>query len=311
MRNGRRFLTVMFFGLAGWCSIAGAQDIKTPMADQIRLYERSVQTPSEQNNGAAWWKLAMLYQDSARYRDAERAYTKAIELLTPGDGINLANAMDCMGTMYVEIGEFAQADSLEHKALALRVQQNDSVGVGLSWMHLAMLSLGKHEVEEGAAYAELAVERLVAEHEHKPQGLVTPEQKMTALTYLALARCSQHNCRAALGPLQKAQSVARSNYPEKSFPAAYIDFLMGFAQWKLGDDRSAARLMKAGTAGMEEQMAWGHPTYLSAMNQYAEFLLEKGHNAEAAEVKAKIARMQASPAKTQMASVGGKIELPQ
>lgn len=288
MRIARVLLGVTAVGLAAVCGVVRSQETSADRrASEIRAYEEAVLRAPERNNGAAWWKLAMLYQDAARFGDAERAYGKALELMKPGDPVALANAMDCMGTMYVQMGRFAEGAQAERKALEIRQEQKDSLGVGLSWMHLAMLSLGKHETADGETYAELAVERLVSE---KSESGATGEQKMTALTYLALARCAADACRDAMAPLKRAMTIAEASYPENSFPVAYVRFLEGYVDWKRGDDRAAAKLMRSGKEGMEAQIGWAHPTFLSAMRQYEGFLVATKRIAEANELRDKLTR---------------------
>jgi tetratricopeptide (TPR) repeat protein len=292
MRNVSRFLMVFFSLLA--ITAEGLAQIPNAAtgSDEIRRYESLLQQPAAINSGAEWWKLAALYQNAARYADAERAYTKAGALLGSSDPTTRANLMDQMGTMYVEMGRYDVAEQLEQRALALRQSQKDPLGIGVSWMHLAMLSLGKHRNADGEMYAELAVERLVPERTAQAdEHAATPEQKMTALIYLSLARCAAHNCAGALAPLKKAMTIAEANYPKRSFPVAYISFIEGYAEWRRGDNRSAARLMQSGTEGMEAQLGWGHPTYVSALCKYETFLAQSGHQAEAAAVRQKLERI--------------------
>jgi tetratricopeptide (TPR) repeat protein len=276
---------------AGWAQNAKA----IALSEDIHRYELMVQKPPSQQDGAAWCDLAKLYQDAARYEDAEHAYTKAIALFTTGDRTRLANAMDGMGTMYVETGRYAQAQPLESKALAIREEQNDSVGVGRSWMHLAMLSLGERNLADAERYSEMATERLVPEHfGHQASTAATPEEKMTALIYLSLARCARGSCTAGIAELKAAHDLAEASYDAQSFPVAYTNFLLGYESWKSGDTQLAGELMKRGSAGMEEQLGWRHPTLISAMTQYEAFLRLTRHNDEAAEIGAKIAQAQAS-----------------
>jgi len=299
MRNAGILLGMMALGLA-LSGAANGQDAKPSAgANEIQKYEQLLEQASDRNNGGAWWKLAMLYQGAARFQDAERAYGKALELLKSGDAVMLANAMDCMGTLYVQMGRYAEAENLERKALATRIDRKDSLGVGLSWMHLAMLSMGKHDRANAEMYAELAVERLVPE---KGDGAATSEQKMTALTYLALARCSAHNCAGAMAPLKRAIPIAEASYAENSFPVSYVRFLEGYVDWRRGDDHAAAKLMKSGTEGMEAQLGWRHPTFITAMQQYEGFLVVTRRNFEAAEVHEKLARFAGMQTVAQRAS---------
>jgi hypothetical protein len=101
--------------------------------------------------------------------------------------------------------------------------------------------------------------------------------------------------------LRAASGIAQASYGAGGLPVAFTDFLLGYAYWKSGETRSAAELMKSGTAGLEAQVGWGHPTYIAAMTQYEAFLKQTGRNTEAAEVKAKIARVQASRGKVDVA----------
>jgi tetratricopeptide (TPR) repeat protein len=303
MRNGWRILVALVLGLTLANGPVWAQNTTATALDrEIHKYQLLVQDQVEQQNGAVWWHLAMLCQDAARYGEAEHAYAKALELLKTGDRATLANAMDEMGTMYVETGRYAKAEPLEREALAMREAGNDSVGVGRSWMHLTMLSLGRHTLANAANYAELAADRLVPERTgHAAEKAATPEEKMTALIYLSLVRCAQRDCAQAIPELRAASGIAQASYGAGGLPVAFTDFLLGYAYWKSGETRSAAELMKSGTAGLEAQVGWGHPTYIAAMTQYEAFLKQTGRNTEAAEVKAKIARVQASRGKVDVA----------
>jgi tetratricopeptide (TPR) repeat protein len=303
MRNGWRILVALVLGLTLANGPVWAQNTTATALDrEIHKYQLLVQDQVVQQNGAVWWRLAMLCQDAARYGEAEHAYAKALELLKTGDRATLANAMDEMGTMYVETGRYAKAEPLEREALAMREAGNDSVGVGRSWMHLTMLSLGRHNLANAANYAELAADRLVPERTgHAAEKAATPEEKMTALIYLSLVRCAQRDCAQAIPELRAASGIAQASYGAGGLPVAFTDFLLGYAYWKSGETRSAAELMKSGTAGLEAQVGWGHPTYIAAMTQYEAFLKQTGRNTEAAEVKAKIARVQASRGKVDVA----------
>ena len=299
MRSATVLLGVLLAGLSAMCGVAQGQETNAGRsAAEIREYEQIVQQAAGRSSGPAWWKLAMLYQDAARFGDAEQAYVNALELMKTGEPIPLANVMDCMGTMYVQMGRFEQGEQLERKALLIRQEQKDSLGVGLSWMHLAMLSLGKREPADGEMYAELAVERLVAGN---GESTATGEQRMTALTYLALARCAARACKDAMSPLKHAMSIAKASYPVQSFPVAYVQFLEGYVDWKRGDARAAGKLMKNGAEGMEAHLGWSHPTFVSAMQQYERFLVTTRRTAEAAEVRDKLARFAGTQAMARLA----------
>jgi tetratricopeptide (TPR) repeat protein len=300
MQTLRKLILTGYVGLAVLPFGCQAQDAhNTSVPDSIRKYEKLVEQPVAANSGAVWWKLALLYQDAARFNEAELAYSNAIRLLKAQKPDAVADVTDCMGTIYVQAGQLGKAEKLERDALTAREIRKDSLGVGISWTHLSTLSLDQHNVSDAAMYAQWAVDRLLtARNDDWKQKIATPEQKMSALIALSLARCEQGMCEDALAALQRARDIADSSYQTGSFPTSYIDFLTGYAQWKTGNAELAAELMRRGTAGMQAELGWGHPTYLAAMKQYALFLKQTQGRAEAAEVKRIISQIQKSHERT-------------
>lgn len=293
------------FLLAILCSVASAplapaqsfpdlsaQDLPAAIHQQEILIEQ----PATRADATAWWKLARLDQDAARYADAEHAYTHALTLMRNEDRATRANLLDGLGTVYVETGDFARAEPLETEALAIRTSLHDDTGEGRSWMHLAMLALGRHDIATAAHNAQLATDRLVN------STAATPEEQMTALISLSFVRCAQNLCSAAIPLLKKAHHIALASDQAQSFPAAFTDFLLGYANWRNGNLPAAARLMKSGSVGMRTQLGPNHPTYISAMIQYAAFLDQTHHSAEAAALRARLAQP-SSPAATMTAAL--------
>jgi tetratricopeptide (TPR) repeat protein len=285
---------VVLFAGAGLipAGLRAQQALPAQLGEQMKAAEARVAQASGQDDGAAWWRLGMLQQDAARYRDAERSYRRAMALLEGGDRATLADVLDSAGTLYVETGDIAQADPLERRALALRQAQGDALGEGRSWMHLAMLSLGRHDAAAGVRYAQMAKERLVNAEAQAGLG-ASPEEKMTALVDLGLALCADGRCDRAVAPLEQAREIAGSETASAGeFPIGYADFLLGYVHWRAGDTAQAARLMKSGSAAMEAQLGFGHPTYVAALTQYRDFLEQTGDLAGAAVLRTRLARME-------------------
>jgi tetratricopeptide (TPR) repeat protein len=304
MRHCRKIIIATLIGLVSTSEVGLSQYVTgASLADEIRACKQSIDAAHGHSSWESWLKLAMLYQDAAQYEDAERAYGESIRLLKADDPIRLAYALDGMGTLYVEMGAYSKAEPLEQKALAIREERKDSVGIGRSRMHLAVLSLGTHELTEAASEAEQAVNLLVPEGVGIEAGSGgTPEEKMTALIDLSLVRCAQGKCAEALPHLRRALNFARSNYTTKSIPVGFLNFLIGYASWKSGDSRRAGKLMKTGLSEMDAEIGWGHPTYVSALMQYETFLLEKGRNVEASRIRAEISLTNSSHRQEEQAS---------
>ncbi len=295
MRKQMRISATILMSLGIVCAQAWSQQSAAgPNTETIRMQESVVEKSS--GDGIAWLKLAVLYQDAARYQDSERAYRKAIAMLKSKDPSSLATALDHMGTMYVESGKFAKAEPLERKALAIRQDTNDSEGIGTSYTHLASLSYGRHDLAAAEADAEMAVSILIPAHtDHPAEIKATPEEQMSALINLSLIRCGLGACSGTIPDLDRALRLAHAHYAINSVPVGLIDFLLGYAHWKSGNYLTATELMQCGTTEMETQLGWGHPTYVAALRQYRTLLAQGGHAAEANQVEIRIASLEKSP----------------
>lgn len=287
---------------------ASAQDREaSPMAAKIREAELVVSSISGRGDGVAWLQLAIDCQDGARYEDAERAYRRAIKLLKTKDHMMYATALDRMGVMYVERGKLAKAEPLERKALRIRLDENNTVGIGTSYAHVAMLLYGRHDLSGAEADAEMAASLLAPKHAETKASEVTPEEQMTALINLSLIRCARGECADTVHDLDQALRVAHANYQAESVPVGLLDFLLGYAHWKNGDRKDAAELMGRGIGEMEKDMGWGHPTYVAALKQYRTLLSQQGRGSEAEQIGERIAKLERAPRSVERESIGGSL----
>ena len=290
--RGVREVVILLVAFYIGCGAAAAQtDSGAMLTNRIRQGEAAVTATSGQD-GAAWLQLAVLYQDAARYEDAEKAFRKAADLLKTQDRARYADVLDRMGVMYVERGRFGKAETLEQKALKIRQDRNDAAGIGRSYMHLALVAYGKRDMRDAEADAEMAASMLVPEHgAGASAGGATPEEKMSALIDLALIRCAASACDVAVHDLERALQLARANYEAYSVPVGFLHFLLGYAHAKSGDTPNGLALMKTGIEEMKTQMGWGHPTYVAALREYRAVLVRAGRSGEAGEVEESIAKL--------------------
>jgi hypothetical protein len=259
---------------------------------QIQSQENAVKRDPGKHDGRAWLQLAVLHQNAADYKDSEQAYQQAISLLKPKDQSLLADAQDQLATLYIESGKLSKAEPLERKSLAIREKLNEHTKAGLSHTHLSALLLGQGKLSLAEAEANLAAQLLVpAPGALSLHSAGTPEEQMSALINLALVRCAHQACRTAIPDLQRALEIAHATYPENSIPVGYLNFLLGQAFWKSGDVNAARPLMTAGIQELSTQLAWGHPIYLRALQQYKDLLQQIGNAAEARAIELKIAKL--------------------
>ena len=294
-------LAILTTGITAFAQYAEVDPRTLPA--QITAQELAVQTEPANSDWHSWLKLAVLLADAGSYRESESAYHQTIALLRAPAPLTVADVFDHMGTMYVASGQLSNAEPLERHALAIRQNQHDSLGAGVSHMHLAMLLLGQNELRSAETEAQIAVAMLVPEDVHQANiSSATPEQKMTALIDLSLVKCASGANQDAVPDLQRALEIARQNYPENSLPVGYIDFLLGQTYWKGGDSRNAGKLMAAGVEKLATVIGWGHPVYLGTLQQYRAFLVETNQRHKAQQVAAEIDRIDRSKGSFTVAS---------
>jgi hypothetical protein len=162
-------------------------------------------------------------------------------------------------------------------------------------MHLAMLLLGQNDLQSADTEAQTAVSLLVPEHSHLDTVTsASPEEKMTALIDLSLVRCASGASQSAIPVLQSALKIAHDTYPQDSVPVGYIDFLLGYAEWKSGDYGDARERMSQGVRELGAEIGWGHPVYLGTLRQYRTFLVETKQPEKARQIAAEIERLDRS-----------------
>lgn len=282
---------LVFAGIALWAS-AGLMAQTNAQLQEIAAQQAEVAQAPGSASGSAWLRLAALEQDAAHYDDAVQEYRRAIALLKNGSTAELAMALDRMGTLYVELGQYGKAEPLERKALALRLEAGDKRAIGTSYAHLANLEFGKRDLGLAETNAEMAVSLLApAQASDATAGYATPEEQMSAMVNLALVRCAAGKCDEAKPLIRRALAIAHAHYKAYSVPVGFLDFLTGYAEWRSGSAGLAAEPMRRGIAELGTQLGWGHPTYVQALTKYKEYLQQTGKNAEAAEVEAKLAKL--------------------
>jgi tetratricopeptide (TPR) repeat protein len=180
------------------------------------------------------------------------------------------------------MGELRQARKEELQALDLRQRLGDALPVARSWTDLARLSLAQRRYDEAAELARRA------QSAFKMQREATAIDRLSVLFILGLADCNSRAYVSAIPPLQEAVSLADANFRRGDFPVGLAHFLLGFANWKSGNMPAAAENMGQGTAIMRNQLGWGHPMYVTALQQYSRFLQTTRQMAAAREVDQRI-----------------------
>ena len=277
--------------------LKGQMLTKEDLQRQIELYEKALaknkaSNPPTVQTGRIQLNLATLYQDAGQYERSEEAFEAAIRIFKkpPVTRLELAAAIDGLGTVYLQRGEVAEAERAELRALELREEAGQKPELAHSWYHLATLYLHKRRAGPARDYAERAVNELLSE-DH-----AASDDKISALFALSLSLGLSHKYPEAIESLQDALRLVKTEYRANDFPTGFATFLLGYAHWKAGEPDTAGELMRQGTEIMGRQLGWWSPAYRSVMMQYARYLrsTRQKDTARSIEQKVQSARAEAN-----------------
>jgi tetratricopeptide (TPR) repeat protein len=260
---------------------------ETAAYEEASRSAESPQMPAVES-GRIWLRLGILYQDAGRFGQSEMAYEHAMRLLTlvPVSLPDLTDAIDGLGTLYMETGNLKGAEDTESKAMKMREAAGLESELPQSWYHLATLYLREHEAERSRSLAARAFDGFSKERN------ATPEDKIGVLLVLSGALCQLHRYSEAISYLQSGLQLSSESYGAEQLPTGLNTFLLGYAHWKSGDAVAASSLMQRGSEILRTTLGW-HPTYLSVLTQYASFLRDTHEQRAAHEVEREIKQRRA------------------
>jgi tetratricopeptide (TPR) repeat protein len=289
----RTFVAVLMVGLAG--VLANAQQgggnatqasaAATPgdgelvgkpeLLRRIALYEAGVQRETAEHAGKdklakTYMGLGGLYGDVAMYPKAEDAMRHGIALLRNGSQSDLAEAIGHLAVLHVGMGQFREAEKEELESLGIRESVGEPVGIAQTWNDLADVYVKQQHYKKAAFYGEKAM--AVIGDDPK----VDVADRIAIRQTLGYAFCLDKECERGLPLLKDAVEMSKGRYGEGSLEVGVAYYLLGYAAWQGGDMNGAADWMGRGINRMKVEMGWGHPVYLNAVSQYAQFLRKNG-----------------------------------
>ena len=220
--------------------------------------------------GIIYVQLGLSYQDVALWEKSEATLEHAVSLLrqTEQPSGHLAAALSQLATLHIAMGKLGKSEKEELEALKLREAVGNRLQIARSWSDLAALYLNKRKFVKARDFAQQAVAEFVT------NGQADVLDRMAARIALAQALCYLKDCPSAIPLLKAALDEAKTTMKPDSFAIGESYFLLGYAYWKAGDISKADELMERGAAQMNLQLGWGHPVYLKALANYAQFLRE-------------------------------------
>jgi len=276
----------------------GADHIAKPIpATTQQMYRKLIQESEQRNDpparqGYLWAVLAASYHDIGDIAGSQQAYERALPLLarSPQSRDNYATALDNLGSIYLELGNIADAEKVRTQAFHLREEMGNPIDLARGHEHLAEVLLARHRFKEAEQPARAAYDTLSAKAEPDDMDAPTAEHPqytarrgntmLAALITLVFAECNQSELQECMQAAKQADQIATQTFAPGSLEQAHAAMALAFAQWKTGDVSIADQTLRSGMAMMKARLGEGHPLVLDSMYEYREFLQAQHRKAD-------------------------------
>jgi len=273
-------LAVLGMGIG---SMAFAQHMQNgsheEMFDRVRAEQKNQEMDSSGADALAAARrdrqLGELCESSGMYPQAEAALRRAIHLYPANAASERLVARNDLATLLAIMGEEKQAEQEDRTVLAEAEKIGDAGAASLAWANLADIEALQKHFARAVGYSRRALQLNL-------DATSTPAiDRLLAEQALGFALAGDRQCEEAITVLKEVVSLSKSSYGSQSAEAGINQFVLGGAAGRCGDSADAAAWMQQGILRMKATMGTGHPGYLHAMSEYAEFLRENGRQEEA------------------------------
>jgi tetratricopeptide (TPR) repeat protein len=225
----------------------------------------------------AWNIRGLAYQTLGDYDKARRSYEAAVENLQAGpeQREQYASALDNLGSLDFEIGQWRVSRSLRLRAKRLYALENDHAGIARMSTRLALLALGRANRREARRYL---VETF------REQSLVpVPDSGDLAETYFAqsLLDGREGDFPSALISINRAIELWKRHYGAQYYMLAPGYALRGQVFSKLGDHKNAVNDLQMSLALLKASNDVNPAIYFLTEATYAGALRRAGLRSEA------------------------------
>jgi tetratricopeptide (TPR) repeat protein len=258
-----------------------AQSVEQQIAQEITLIQDGERDGLEPlKMGRLWAHLGIDYEDEAEFAKAESAYNHSLRILKalPSGMADYANVLDNLGSMYLIVGNLAEAERCSRHSLAVREGTGDKLQIARGKWHLAEVELGRHRAKEAQQRSLEAYKEMVA--------LKDPETKdqVSALITLTYAECFQSRADDGIAHAKQSVALARSATPPDPIVIGQALQALAYADWKAGIEKAPEQEMRASIAIFKEQNDRGRAYALNAMRLYRRYLEATHRGPEAKQV---------------------------
>jgi tetratricopeptide (TPR) repeat protein len=295
----RMFGYVLALAMVGcvMCSVVHAQAQPSQAAiERIELLRSQIKAAQDGHAGPAelgtlWLKLGNSYQDQVELAPAEDAFMHALRLLeAPGTESAYANALDGLGSVYLEMGRLSEAPPCLKKSLAIYETLQDHAHAAAVHDALAMIYLNQNQ------YREAEQESVKGLAELQWQATPNPEELSSAYLTHSYAVCYQGRCKEALADTSRAMEIVKGKLAANSIDVAAVWRARGLAEWKAGFPDEGEKSMGEALRIVRSRTDW--PTLLrvsgeiGVLRQYAMLLKESHRKQDAKLIEAQIAAVE-------------------
>jgi len=289
--------------IAGQSQTAGESEVPRATARSAPLEQRITRETALIRNGEQqgldplkmgrlWAHLAIDYEDEAEFTKAESAYNHSLRILKPlpSGQADYANVLDNLGSMYLLLGNPAEAERCSRNSLAVREKIGDTLQIARGRWHLAEVELARQRVKEAQQDALAAYKQMVALRDLQTSDLVS------ALITLVYAECFHDGCTDGVAHAKWLLALARGATPEDPISTGQALLALGQAEWKAGMNDSAEQEMQESIEIFKAQGASGRTYVLRAMEQYRNYLdaMHRGPEAKQLALEQNLLKKQSS-----------------
>jgi len=237
--------------------------------------------------GRLWAHLGIDYEDEAEFTKAESAYNHSLKILKalPAGAADYVNALDNLGSMYLRMGNLAEAEHCSKNSLAARQKMGNELQVARGKWHLAEVELGSHRAKEARQESLEAYNEMVALKDPLTNDLVS------ALITLVYAECSGDSCKDGIAHAKQSLTLARTVSPSDTIMIGQALLALGFAEWKTGMKDGPDKEMRESIDIFKAQQLRGRVYVLSAMEQYRTYLHAVHREPEAQQLASEEAKL--------------------
>jgi tetratricopeptide (TPR) repeat protein len=229
-----------------------------------------------------WMLLGSSYRLNAEYRQAERAYGVAIQLLR-NDSRALKEyeiVLRESGELSRELGDAGLAETLQRRGLKLSERSQDHAAIARACEGLAELALDGKHLKESERYIKRAEDesRLTTEFDEDDRAYLAQLKGGTAL--------KRGEKQDAISDYQQSITLLAGRYGENFALTGWGDILLAESYEQNGETDKALEAARRGLTILERTAGNHDPRYAAAEIRYADILDKTGQHAVAAQLKA-------------------------